>query len=400
MSKALRAGLRLCCCLALASVVAPPPVAEAIPAFARRYDLPCHFCHDGFPKLSVIGEEFKERGFRLSDDVTEISDWLRSVPVSLGGSFRQSFEEEGDAETLGRFKFVSAGNLGSRVSYWIDETYEAKGDGFDRVGTNNAFARVEIFPDELYLRGGRMELDLPFTQVRTPNLFPYEIYFASTGFESDAIGSYQDGFEGGGFLDDVTRWSLAVVSGRVSDAQLALTDEVGHFSGNVYGRLARRFGEGRAGAYFYWGRNRLARASPDSASGPAVLVWDSTPFRLGADGSAYLGGGVQVFGTLLYGRNSNAFADAARPSGTREASSFAGGFGQLEYPLRDTLVLYGRIDWVHGPPPLTDEPARDFVSLYPGLRVWLHPRVRLAIEVGFRNQERPTRGAFLVDVVL
>jgi hypothetical protein len=45
--------------------------AEAIPEFARRYALPCHFCHEGYPKLSVLGEQFKERGYRLDDDRRE-----------------------------------------------------------------------------------------------------------------------------------------------------------------------------------------------------------------------------------------------------------------------------------------------------------------------------------------
>lgn len=388
--------------LLVASASAPllPSHAEAIPAFARRYELPCHFCHDGYPKLSPLGEQFKERGLRLEDDVTGASDWLRSVPVSFRGGFRQSFEEDGDAETLGTFKLVSAGSLGSRVAYWIDESYSADGDGFDRVGVNNVFLRVEALAEELYLRGGRMELDLPFTQVRTQNLFRYEIYFANTGFETDGIGRYQEGVEAGGFLDEATRWSAAIVGGRSSEEQKRLTDEVDGFEANVYGRIQRRFGEDRAGAYLYWGRNRLARESPDPAVAPGVLTWDNSLFRLGADGSVYLRQGVHLFGTILYGRNSNAFADAENPGGTSEPTSFTGGFAQAELPIRDALVLYGRFDWVRGPPPGTVDPSMTFVSFHPGLRMWLHPRVRLVFEIGFRNEERPTRGAFLVEIAL
>ncbi|HEY7698022.1 MAG TPA: hypothetical protein VIE88_06370, partial [Vicinamibacteria bacterium] len=191
--------------------------AEAIPEFARRYALPCHFCHDGYPKLSVLGEQFKERGYRLDDDKTGVSDWWSSIPLSFRGAFRQTFEEEGDAETTGSLRFVSGGALGKRVSYWIDESYSIDSDGIDRTGTDNAFLRVDLLPDELYLRGGRLELDLPFTQARTPQLFAYDAYFATTGFETDNIGTHQDGVEAGGFLDDATRWSIAVVRGQNSD---------------------------------------------------------------------------------------------------------------------------------------------------------------------------------------
>ena len=380
--------------LVLAVLVTVPEDVEAIPAFARRYDLPCHFCHDGYPKLSVLGEQFKERGFRLEDDVTEVSDWLRAVPVSGRAFLRQTFEEEGNAMTEGVFRLVSGGNLGGRLSYWIDDSYALTDDGARRDGIDNAYLRVEILPEELYVKGGRIELDLPFTQRRTPQLFAYEIYFANPGFETDSIGVHQDGVELGGFLEDATRWSVAVVGGRNSDEQEELSKAAGKFDGNVFGRLAHRFGEARAGAYLYWGRNTLARQS-----GGRVLEWDDTLFRLGGDLSGYFGQ-AHAYGTFLYGRSSNPFADPAHPEGTGEAASFTGGFVQLDYAVRDELVLSGRLDLVHAPPSGSKGPSVSFVDFSPGLKLWLHPRVRLAVELGFRNRDRPTRGAFHVELVL
>jgi hypothetical protein len=375
-------------------------VAEAIPEFARRYSLPCHFCHDGFPKLSALGEQFKERGYRLENDVSGVPDWWRSIPVSFRGVFRQSFEENGDGDTVGRFRFVSGGSLGSRVSYWIDESYFVDSDGFDRSGTDNAFLRVEVLPDDLYLRGGRIELDLPFTQARTPQLFAYDIYFANTGYETDAIGSHQEGIEGGGFLDDATRWSIALVRGQNSDEQKELSDAAGRFDGNLFGRLMRRFGEDRAGVYLYWGRNKLAQSNPTpEQGGPPVLEWEDPIFRLGFDGSGHFGK-VHAYGTFLFGRNGNSFADAENPGGTSEPAYFTGGFAQIDYALRDRLVLSGRLDWVHGPAPGTISPSRTVVGFAPGLKLWVHPRIRLAFELSFRNQDQPTRGAFQADLVL
>jgi hypothetical protein len=375
-------------------------VAEAIPEFARRYALPCQFCHEGYPKLSTLGEQFKERGYRLENEVSGVSDWWRSIPVSFRGVFRQSFEENADADTVGRFRFLSAGALGSRVSYWIDESYFVDGDGFDRSGTDNAFLRVEVLPDDLYLRGGRIELDLPFTQARTPQLFAYDIYFASTGFETDAIGSHQEGIEGGGFLDDATRWSIAVVRGQNSDEQRELSDSAGRFDANVFGRLMRRFGEDRVGIYLYWGRNQLAQSNPaPELGGPPVLEWEDPIFRLGFDGSAHFSR-WHAYGTFLYGRNGNSFADAQNPEGSGESAYFSGGFAQLDYAVRDRLVLSGRLDWVTGPAPGTLNPTRTVAAFAPGLKLWLHPRIRLVFELSFRNQDQPTRGAFQADLAL
>jgi hypothetical protein len=373
---------------------------EAIPAFARRYELPCHFCHDGYPKLSVLGEQFKERGYRLDEDITDPGDWWRSVPASVRATLRQRFEEGGDAETLGIARLVSAGSLGSRLSYWIDETETLDEGGFDRAGVDNAFLRVEILEDELYVRGGRFELDLPFTQARSPQLFAYTIYFANTGFEIDAIGSHQEGIELGGSLDERTRWSLAIVSGQNSESQESLSDRVGRFDGNLYGRLARRFGEGRVGAYAYWGRSVLARRiDPEGTEdGARILTWDNNLFRLGTDGAVYLRR-AHVYGTALYGRNSNSFADGQHPGGTGEAASYFGGFAQLDFTVRDELVLSGRLDVLRSPPLGSSGPSETVVGFYPALKLWLHPRVRLAFELGFRNRDLPSRGAIHVEAV-
>jgi hypothetical protein len=38
--------------------------AEAIPAFARKYDFNCNVCHvPGFPKLNDFGNLFRDRGY-------------------------------------------------------------------------------------------------------------------------------------------------------------------------------------------------------------------------------------------------------------------------------------------------------------------------------------------------
>jgi hypothetical protein len=158
--------------------------------------------------------------------------------------------------------------------------------------------------------------------------------------------------------------------------------------------LMRRFGEGRVGTYVYWGRNTLARMVGDDR-----LIWDDDIFRIGGDGSAYFGV-AHVYGTFLYGRNGNSIANAANPTGTNEALSFTGGFAQLDYAITDQLFLSARAELLHGPPAGTADPKKSFFEFFPGLKIWLHPRVRLAFELGFPNQGRPTRGAIHVELVL
>src|SRR5687768_11819842 len=113
------------------------------------------------------------------EDAFDLGKWIRTVPVIVRAEARRDFVEDAEGVNSGLLKFVSAGHLGGRLSYWVDDGVGiAEGeDTFTHVEPNNAWARVEILKEgKLYAKAGRMELDIPFTQVRTPHLFPYPIY--------------------------------------------------------------------------------------------------------------------------------------------------------------------------------------------------------------------------------
>src|SRR5580704_7092852 len=46
----------------------PAPGTFALPAFARKYGMPCSSCHDSWPRLSPFGQAFKDNGYQLMDD--------------------------------------------------------------------------------------------------------------------------------------------------------------------------------------------------------------------------------------------------------------------------------------------------------------------------------------------
>src|SRR5262249_40881243 len=103
-------------------VVAAAVPVQAIPAFARRYDVSCHFCHDGYPKLNLMGQRFKERGFRMEkEDPFDAGKWVRSLPFTVRGSGTHYFIERADDTNQGFFKGIIAGNLGRHFAYWVDD---------------------------------------------------------------------------------------------------------------------------------------------------------------------------------------------------------------------------------------------------------------------------------------
>ena len=64
-------------------VVIGPSSAEAIPAFARKYQTSCQTCHIAFPKLNSFGQAFRLRGYRMP---AETEDMIKEKPIPLGAS--------------------------------------------------------------------------------------------------------------------------------------------------------------------------------------------------------------------------------------------------------------------------------------------------------------------------
>jgi hypothetical protein len=369
--------------------------ASAIPAFARRYGVACHFCHDGYPKLNNNGQRFKERGFRMAqEDPFDVDAWLKSVPLAVRPQGRRMFIEDADGFTYFFVKGISAGNLGSRVSYWVDDGlfWDSISEDFTHTKVDNGWGRVELIKNgKLYLKGGRFELDLPFTQARTPNLFSYDIYTTNAGLETDNIGIYQHGVElGGGAAGGDFHWSAAVVNGRNNEGMKALDDDVGKFDANVFLRASKRFQQHRIGAFSYIGRSTLA-LSPS-------IVWEDKLLRVGADADFHFDK-LNLYGVFLYGRNDNPVATPSEPDGTGESLDFSGGFAQADFNVRDDLQLTLRVNAVNRPTSVSSSSNETFTSIFPGIRFFIRERLKIAFEYGFHNQDQGNLGAVQAELV-
>ncbi|GMR21379.1 MAG: hypothetical protein BMS9Abin36_1979 [Gammaproteobacteria bacterium] len=63
--------------------------AQAIPAFARKYETPCTTCHTAWPKLNSFGRQFKENGYKFARGeqgktqvISDFLEWDKNVPVT------------------------------------------------------------------------------------------------------------------------------------------------------------------------------------------------------------------------------------------------------------------------------------------------------------------------------
>jgi hypothetical protein len=371
--------------IVLAASLVSEATVDAFPGFARRYSpntsvftfMPCAGCHDPFPKLTPFGRRFKENGFRVDGDSLSWRDTLKAYPIAVRSTVLRTGIGEGAGSTLGIIKPIAAGALGSRVSFWVDQPFLVDGDGLERLDIDHAWVGAydlapSIRPGLVNVRGGAFELDLPFPQARTHNLFAYDPYFLNGDDGDWSLAAPQRGFEVSGRPFDRGRYSVAVVNGvRRSESFGA------GFDPDVYARFAVDVATtNRFGVFAYDGHDELAGTA---ASG--TVTREHT--RLGADFDLrFASAGATLYGLYLWGKDRG---------GSESRSS--GGFVQFEKQTTDWLLLISRYTHVSGAPGTRD-------SLAIGANAWFLERFRITLEYRFQNGSAPDNGVFSVDFVL
>jgi hypothetical protein len=111
---------------------------------------------------------------------------------------------------------------------------------------------------------------------------------------------------------------------------------------------------------------------------------------LGADADVRAGK-LNVYGVVMYGRNSDSF-------GTDVSHSFTGGFVQGDFDVRDDLQLTLRVNAVRAPTSFAPSSKETVTSVFPGVRFFVRERVKLAFEYGFQSDDRPNLGAVQAEI--
>ncbi len=145
------------------SIVLAAPRAEAIPAFARKYETSCQTCHTVFPKLNAYGTAFRLNGYRMPSETEEMvkekevslgapaykklwpqAIWPGAIPshvplavnVKFADVSTSSLNEDGTtSKVTNDFQFpqeanlFAGGTLGDHVSYFSELTFGQEPDG-------------------------------------------------------------------------------------------------------------------------------------------------------------------------------------------------------------------------------------------------------------------------------
>ena len=149
----------------------------AIPAFARKYGLPCSACHEAWPKLNSFGQNFKDQGYQLNND-RDSPIWLNPSywPVAMRITPHWHYEtagrqlvDSGDGQVEQTIKtsgfdltgidILAAGTLAKNVSFLLVPSIDP-GDG--TTGFESANVRFDNIKGSPWLnfKFGKYELDI------------------------------------------------------------------------------------------------------------------------------------------------------------------------------------------------------------------------------------------------
>lgn len=167
---------------------------NAIPAFARKYQISCQVCHSpAIPRLKAFGDDFAGNGFRMTDYESpryfipvgdEKLSLFRELPLAIrmDGFASYNFNDAGTADFASPFvlKILSGGELSDKLSYYFYFLFNERGS---IAGVEDAFLMYhDLFSTGINFYIGQFQSSDPlFKGELRYTLEPYQIYGSTPG---------------------------------------------------------------------------------------------------------------------------------------------------------------------------------------------------------------------------
>jgi hypothetical protein len=371
-----RVGTQLLLVATLLAVVRP---GYAIPAFARKYGLPCSACHEAWPMLNNFGQTFKDNGYQLGNDRDAPSyqqpaywpimfrvtpQWHREsnnrvavdkIPGNATSGLMESAIAKSGFDTSA-IDIVTAGTLSRNISFFVQPFL---GNGFTFL--QQTWVRLDNLAGSrwLNLKMGKFELDEPISQERSLTLnntgAPYYNYFFTPPGDNNfftGIGGPQLGAELLGHSDnDYTRYSVAVLSSNNGLTGLPSNQTYDVYTNFTQGFEVPRLGLLRVGVYGYFGESPTFFQTSGGRPIPGTGTGNRSFYRAGAYGLWYVG--KFDFSTFYEHGHDNVFlgnsVPANQPSNLPAGAAgpaWNGGFVEAHYDYNPRFILTGRYELI------------------------------------------------------
>jgi len=347
----------------------PPEQADAIPAFARKYQISCQVCHTpAMPRLKAFGDDFAGDGFRMTEYesprhfINTGDDRLslfRELPIAfrMDGHATLNYNDEGSVDFAAPFvlKIISGGELSDRLSYYFYFLMNERGH---IAGLEDAFLMyrnllgtgINIYMGQFAVSDPMFKGELRYT------LENYKIYSTAPG-ESTIDLKYDRGI----LLDRGFETGTTVVFEVVSGAGLTEANKAYIFDKdkykNVLLKVAQDIGDYVSLGFFgYTGKEVLQNNTGDFVNSVRMYGPD-----LVLDFNEKLIIGLQY----VWRTDSDVFIDPEEPM--RQDLMTQGGFAEVIFsPKGDmsTWYLTGLLNWVESDLDLLDYRSATFHAGY------------------------------------
>ena len=184
--------------LVLTAVLIIPAKTEAMPVFARKYNMSCNSCHSAFPKLNEFGEYFADNNLRLpnwKDTTVDTGDDMLALPDSVPLALRtQAFVQAREAEAIDvetgeslsadndiqspyLIKLLSSAPLSDHISYYFYAILAEKGDNGSIIVEDAWFSHDDLFGSGVGMQLGQFQVsDLMFPREVRLTFQDYMVY--------------------------------------------------------------------------------------------------------------------------------------------------------------------------------------------------------------------------------
>jgi len=352
---------------------------HAIPAFARKYGLPCSACHQAWPMLNNFGQNFKDSGYQLGNDrdapvyqqpayfpimFRVTPQWHResndkrevdSIPGNPGaGQIETTVTSSGfDTSSI---DIISAGTLSKNISFFVQPFIGTGG-----TSLSQSWVRLDnlLGTPWLNVKLGKFELDLPISQQRslflsnTGGLY-YNYFFTPPGDHNSftGIGGPQLGVEVMGHSpNDYTRYSLSVLSSNNGQTGLPSNQSYDVYANFTQGFEIPGLGLQRFGAYGYFGQSPTYFQTLNGRPIPGTGTGNRSFYRAGAYGLWYFG--KFDFSTFYIHGQDNVFLGNGIPANQPSllppgavGPSWNGGFIEGHYTYNPRFIFIGKYELV------------------------------------------------------
>ncbi len=175
-----------------------PDISEAIPVFARKYNMSCVACHAAYPRLNQFGEYFRDNNMRLPnwrDDTVETGDDRLVLPSSAPFAIRaQAYAQarrgksidpvsgntqqaSSDFQSPYLVKLLSSAPLSEHITYYFYGIFAEKGSNGETVIEDAWFRHDDLFNTGVGMMLGQFQIsDLMFARETRMPFQDYMVY--------------------------------------------------------------------------------------------------------------------------------------------------------------------------------------------------------------------------------